>query len=231
MSIRINQEINNIRNGVKNLNIVTTDNTQAILDEATLARANENNIFSALLIEKTRAQNAESAIEQAIFSEATRAAVAEAANALLILKETTRASNAEGILDQRITTEIADEVIRASGEEAAIALLILTETTRAIAAEGTNAQEILDETTRATTAEGTLTTETERLADEQNQLIGHNIHYGFRALKLELVIFPPSYGNVSLILSPQLHDLIQTINHPMASCRFGYDIFYGLNAL
>ena len=43
-----------------------------------------------------------------------------------------------------------------------------------------NTQAILDETTRATTAEGALTTETDRLADEQNLLIGHNIHYGFR---------------------------------------------------
>ena len=102
MSIRVYQEINNIRNGVKNLNIVTTDNTQAILDEATLARANENNIFSALLVEKNRAQNA------------------EATNAQAILDETTRAVGVEDLLGQRITIEIADEVIRASGEEAAI---------------------------------------------------------------------------------------------------------------
>ena len=41
MSIRINQELNNIKNGVNNLNIATTDNTQAILDETTRATAAE----------------------------------------------------------------------------------------------------------------------------------------------------------------------------------------------
>jgi len=180
MSIKINQEINNIRNGVKNLNIATTDNTQAILDEAILARSNENNIFSALLVEKNRAQNAEYANEQMIFSETTRAIASEGTNVQSILDEMTRAIGSEDLLGQRITTEIADEVIRASGEEAAISLLILLEKTRAIASEGTNVQSILDETTRATIAETTLTTETERLTDEQNQLIGHNTHYGFR---------------------------------------------------
>ena len=73
MSIKVHQEISYIRNGIKNLNIATTDNTQAILDEATLSRSNENNIFSALLVEKNRAQNAEATNEQAIFSEITRA--------------------------------------------------------------------------------------------------------------------------------------------------------------
>jgi len=120
------------------------------------------------------------AAAQAIFSEATRAAAAEETNAQAILDETTRAEGAEGSLGQRITDDIADEVIRASGEEAALVQLILGEKTRAEGEEATNAQAILDEQTRAEGAEETLTTETERLANQQNQLIGHNIHYGFR---------------------------------------------------
>jgi len=35
MSIGINQEINNIKNSINNLNTVGADNTQAILDEQT----------------------------------------------------------------------------------------------------------------------------------------------------------------------------------------------------
>ena len=52
MSIRINQEPNNIKNGVNNLNIATADNTQAILTETTRAIDRENNILGTLLIEK-----------------------------------------------------------------------------------------------------------------------------------------------------------------------------------
>jgi len=78
MSIRINQELNNIKNSLNNLNITGTDNTQAILTETTRAIDRENNILGTLLIEKKRAQYTESVNEQAIFSEATRAAAAEA---------------------------------------------------------------------------------------------------------------------------------------------------------
>ena len=52
MSIRINQELNNIRNSTSSLNIVTTDNKPAILTETTRAIDRENNILGALLIEK-----------------------------------------------------------------------------------------------------------------------------------------------------------------------------------
>jgi len=52
MSIRINQELNNIKNSLNNLNITGTDNTQAILTETTRAIDRENNILGTLLIEK-----------------------------------------------------------------------------------------------------------------------------------------------------------------------------------
>ena len=52
MSIRINQELNNIKNSVNNLNIIGTDNKQAILTEKERAIDRENNILGALLIEK-----------------------------------------------------------------------------------------------------------------------------------------------------------------------------------
>jgi len=108
-------------------------------------------------------------------------------------------------LGQIITDEIADEVIRASGEEAALALLILGEKSRAEGEEATNTQAIIDETTRALSisdmlydkininkgkaetqrirsvaADETLTTETERLADEQNQILINTTTYAFR---------------------------------------------------
>ena len=45
MSIRINQELNNIKNSVNNLNITGSDNTQSIIDETTRATNQENNIY------------------------------------------------------------------------------------------------------------------------------------------------------------------------------------------
>ena len=105
MSIRINQELNNIKNSINNLNITGTDNKQAILDETTRATNQENSILGAILIEKNRAQYAESANEQAIFSEATRAGASEGTNAQAILDETARAISSEGTNAQAILDE------------------------------------------------------------------------------------------------------------------------------
>ena len=98
MSIRINQELNNIRNATSNLNIAISENTQEILTETNRAVGIENNILGALLIEKNRAQYAEAGNTQAIFSEATRAAAAEGTNEQAILDETTRSLSISNML-------------------------------------------------------------------------------------------------------------------------------------
>ena len=103
MSFKINQEINNIKNSVNNLNITTSDNTQSIMGEEARAKGIENNILGALLIEKNRAKYAEQANEQAILSEMGRAKAAEALNAQSILdKAATTVVSVESNLQSQI---------------------------------------------------------------------------------------------------------------------------------
>ena len=92
-----------------------------------------------------------------------------AANEQAITAETTRATATEGVLDGKITQEVADRIADVDAEETARIADVDAEEARAIAAEGVLDAKINTETTRATAAESVLdgkiaTEKTERQA-------------------------------------------------------------------
>jgi hypothetical protein len=99
-----------------------------------------------------------------------------AANEQAITAETTRATTAEGVLDGKITQEVADRIADVNAEETARIADVDAEEARATAAEGVLDGKITAETTRATAAEGVLdgkiTAETTRATAAEGVLDG-----------------------------------------------------------
>ena len=94
----------------------------------------------------------------------------EAARIADVNAEEARATAAEGVLDGKITQEVADRIADVNAEEAARIADVNAEEARATAAEGVLDGKITDETNRATAAEGVLdgkitTEKNDRIAD------------------------------------------------------------------